>query len=567
MSIHTHIYRKISISGQQHSHDAVRLGPVITLILLMMVMLMCITLLMPAQLLYADNNTNTNTQKDNNTQQTPPPLPAGLSDSEPALPSGLSDNNEPALPGGLGDDDNVPALPSGLADNNAPALPAGLANGQPPLPPGLAHGNPSQTSSQNQSQKSASLFNLPPDWRNAFTGFWEARMGLRTSHDAHEHRLSISETRFQLEWEKNIHHIDYKITSDLVYDPFYDYNDLNLDKGRGFLDLREACMTFSPADFMDVKLGRQVLTWGTGDLIFINDMFPKDWQSFFIGRDDEYLKAPSDAVKLSMFSDLANIDIVYSPLFDSDRYIDGRRLSYWNPAKGSFAGQDHTIHTDTPNRWFRDQEFATRITKNINGYELAGYGYWGYWKSPVGMNPATGHATFPRLSVYGTSLRGQVGSGIGNMEFGYYDSRQDRHGDNMFVKNSQYRFLLGYEQDLPQIAHDLTVGVQYYLEWMAHYDAYRNNLPPNMHADDKDRHLVTFRITKLLMNQNLSCSLFTYYSPTDQDVYMRPKIHYKVTDNLAVETGANIFFGAHRYTFFSQFQNNTNIYTAIRYSF
>ena len=56
-------------------------------------------------------------------------------------------------------------------------------------------------------------------------------------------------------------------------------------------------------------------------------------------------------------------------------------------------------------------------------------------------------------------------------------------------------------------------------------------------------------------------------SPSDADVYMRPNINYKVNDNLIVETGANVFFGDHPHTFFGQFQNNTNIYAGMRYSF
>src|SRR3989338_3325408 len=53
-------------------------------------------------------------------------------------------------------------------------------------------------------------------------------------------------------------------------------------------DIREAYGLASPVPWLDVKLGRQILTWGTGDLVFINDVFPKDFVSFFIGRDDEY---------------------------------------------------------------------------------------------------------------------------------------------------------------------------------------------------------------------------------------------------------------------------------------
>ena len=49
------------------------------------------------------------------------------------------------------------------------------------------------------------------------------------------------------------------------------------------------------ANAFDIKVGKQVLTWGTGDYLFLNDLFPKDYQSFFAGREDEYLKAPSNA--------------------------------------------------------------------------------------------------------------------------------------------------------------------------------------------------------------------------------------------------------------------------------
>jgi hypothetical protein len=101
---------------------------------------------------------------------------------------------------------------------------------------------------------------------------------------------------------------------------------------------------------------------------------------------------------------------------------------------------------------------------------------------------------------------------------------------------------------------------------MMDYDEYLDNLPGGP-ARDEDRHLVTVRLTKLLMNQNLRCSLFTYYSPSDKDVYMRPNMNYKASDNVALEVGANIFFGDDTHTFFGQFENNSNIYGGVRYSF
>jgi len=332
-------------------------------------------------------------------------------------------------------------------------------------------------------------------------GFYEIRSGYRLREDKYQKDMSIMETRLQLDVSSYLDWADLKFKGDVLGDMVTE---------RADFDLREAYMFSRPLEFMDLKVGRQILTWGTGDLVFINDLFPKDWQSFFIGRDTEYLKAPSDAAKISLFSDRANLDVVYTPQFDPDRFIAGERLSYWNSNLGRLAGRDAIVRTDRPKRWFRDSEFAARLYKNIKNYEFALYGYRGYWKSPGGQN-ASGQSIFPDLNVYGASVRGAIGKGIGSLEF-------------------------------------------------------KANLSSGS-ARDEYRHLTTLRLTKLSMNQNLRYSLFTYYSPTDKDIHLRPNVNYKVSDNLAIEIGANIFFGDHPNTFFGQFQDNTNFYVGLRHSF
>ena len=385
-------------------------------------------------------------------------------------------------------------------------------------------------------------------------GFFEMRGGYRLQNDEYEKDMSIMESRLQLDLSSYLDWGDLKFKGDV-------YGDLVTEEGD--FDMREANVFLRPRDYMDVKVGRQILTWGTGDLVFINDLFPKDWQSFFIGRDTEYLKAPSDAVKISLFGDRANLDIAYTPQFDPDRYIRGERISYWNSNLGRLAGEDAIVQTDKPDDWFRDSEIAARLYKNIDNYELALYGYHGYWKSHGGQNAAMTEATFPDLNVYGASIRGAVGKGIANAEIGYYESADDLSGNNPLINNSEMRYLAGYTRE---IGKDFTMGLQYYVEQMLDFGPYKRNLVSGP-ARDRYRHLVTLRLTKLLMNQNLRCSLFTYYSPSDKDVYMRPNINYKASDSLAVEVGSNIFFGDYPNTFFGQFRNNTNIYTGLRYSF
>lgn len=414
--------------------------------------------------------------------------------------------------------------------------------------------------------------NLPVlDWGSTaegtpllLAGFWDLRTGVRTGSDPEQDAWSLGEARLQLEFSRDWDYKALRVVADILFDPAGDRYSVDLEDGEGVLDLREANYVTQVSDTVDMKIGRQILTWGTGDLLFLNDFFPKDWNAFFIGRDVEYLKAPSDALKLSFFNQLANVDLVYTPRFDADRYIDGRRVSYFNPAVGEIVGDKHVVRADKPDDWFSDDEIAVRIYRNLRGFELALYGYDGYWKSPAGTDSLTGKALFPRLRAFGASIRGAVAAGLGTFEISDYNSRDDSDGDDPFIQNGEIRALIGYEQEL---AREFFGGLQFYLEHKKDYSNYQDSLPAGVPVADKNRRWITLRLTKLLMNQNLELSLFTFYSPTDEDGYIRPRVKYKVSDDWLVEGGANIFFGEKDYTFFGQFENNTNIYGAVRYGF
>jgi hypothetical protein len=386
-------------------------------------------------------------------------------------------------------------------------------------------------------------------------GFLEARGGLRLQNDPYEKDATIAEVRLQTDLSRDFDRVELKLKFDLLGDRVIEEFDA---------DLREFTLAFTPLDIMDVKVGRQVLTWGTGDMLFVNDLFPKDWVSFFIGRDSEYLKAPTDAVRASLFFDALDVDLVYVPKFVGSEYIDGSRLSYWNSFLGRTAGRDFIFNDESPNDFGKDAEYSVRLSKNITGIELALYGYYGFWKTPEGLDPSTIKLTYPKLVVCGSSIRGPMLGGIGSAEAGYYYTRDDGSGKDPLVRNSEVRFLTGFEKEL---FRDFTGGIQYYLEYMQDYDEYERSLPAGMEKKDELRHVLTLRLTRMLMNQNLTLSFFAYYSPSDADGYMRPKIHYKINDHWAAEIGGNIFFGDNDYTFFGQFKDNTNAYAALRFSF
>jgi len=392
-------------------------------------------------------------------------------------------------------------------------------------------------------------------------GFVDARAGSRLKEDPGQHDTSIAESRLQLESEIYTDQITFQWRADFMADALdNDPSDVDLQTGKGWLDLREAYTLFSPLDGLDVKLGRQTLTWGTGDLVFINDLFPKDYASFFTGRDDAYLKAPSDAIMLSAFPAFANIDVVYTPQFDPDRFLDGDRVSFFP----SQFNRRNRLPVDLPDRVWEDDEWAVRMGRTLGTTEVSLYFYDGFWKSPMGFDPQRERYTFPELSVWGASMRGVLAGGIANLETGYYDSRTDRSGTDPLTPNSQWRILAGFEREW---FTDFTIGLQYSVEWMQDHAAYRAAQLATSPTADELRQVITTRLTRRIFNQNGALSLFVFVSPTDEDIYLRPQASHAFNDHWQGSLGANLFYGQENHTFFGQLEQNNNLFASVRYSF
>ncbi len=437
---------------------------------------------------------------------------------------------------------------------DAPPLPPGLAPldlGEPLLPDGLGGDGAAAREKNHDMGEAASQPRL--------VRFWDTRLGVRTqSDDRVDDDFTLAESRLRLEYRHDWDKVAFGLKGDLLFDALADDHDIDLEGHQGWLQLREAKFGWQPHEQVDVAFGRQVLTWGTGDLVFINDLFPKDFNAFFAGRAEEYLKSPLDALKVSAYLEPFNVDLVYSPRFDSNRYLDPRRLSFFGSPGNT------SLMVDMPDEWLSDDEWAVRAYRRFGSWEFAAYGYDGFWKGPEGFDPARQLYLFPRLAVYGASVRGPLAGGIVNAEYGYYDSKDAGMHVGRYAPPGEQRLLLGYQQEL---ARELTLGLQYYLTHIEDYGGYLNDRLPGSPRRDRNRHVVTARLSQLLMNQDLRLSLFAFMSPSDRDAYIRPQLHYRLDDHSSVEVGANVFVGDEEDTFFGQLEHNSNVYTGFRYTY
>ncbi|MBF0565372.1 MAG: hypothetical protein HQK89_09025 [Nitrospirae bacterium] len=370
--------------------------------------------------------------------------------------------------------------------------------------------------------------------------------------DGGDFKLAEERLQLKLDASKDPFHVFIKA------DTFYDHVDekWNSELREGYLDLISSKW--------DARLGRQVITWGLGDMVFINDMFPKDYEAFFSGRPLEYMKKGIDGVKFGIYPGFASFELVAIPFFTHDTYPSANRFSMFDPMPDITDREKAKTAVTLDNT-----EFAARAYRDIAGFDTSVYFYKGFFRQPSMMpdnpvNPTKLTLFYPKLSVYGTSVQGRALDGVLSLEAGYYDSREDRAGSNPIIPNSETRYLIGYQR---QMWEDFTMGVQYYGEYMHDYSQYVQSLPSGFPRQRKLHELTTVRLTQLLVNQTLKLSFFAFYSPSDGDYMLNPEIKYNFTDSLWSALGANIFFGGNRSCQFGQFAKDDNVYVQVRYEF
>ncbi len=108
--------------------------------------------------------------------------------------------------------------------------------------------------------------------------------------------------------------------------------------------------------------------------------------------------------------------------------------------------------------------------------------------------------------------------------------------------------------------------MQYCAEVMDDCAAYTAALPAGHPAESEVRDLVTLRIEQLARRQALRLSLFVFYSPADADYLVQPVAEYKLSDELRLSVGANVF-GGDAHTMLGRFDRSDNVHAAARFDF
>jgi hypothetical protein len=226
------------------------------------------------------------------------------------------------------------------------------------------------------------------------------------------------------------------------------------DEDNSDIEVREASIFLPLGTAYELNVGRQVLSWGPARYEFVNDRFTKDYRSFFLGRDMEYLKAPNDALKLSRYGDWFNLDLVLMPDFDGARLPQGRNIPGYHPGEQELVAGDSMPGLTTPKKSLDNGEVHLRLHRMIGRWEAALYGYRGFTSTPVAYSSADTSSYHPELAAVGFSLRGPLMGTVVWLEGGYEDIRDDGAGIDRNLPTDQYIFLTGFEyQTSPTVTY------------------------------------------------------------------------------------------------------------------
>ncbi|MFQ5537814.1 MAG: hypothetical protein ACE5GJ_10210 [Gemmatimonadota bacterium] len=391
-------------------------------------------------------------------------------------------------------------------------------------------------------------------------GFAQINWSVRTTGASPEAESSgdylLGEERLQLE----LSHIggdgraEFLSKVDLVHDAV---------SGRAAVDLREAYVDLALGR-VGVRVGRQVITWGVGDLLFVSDVFPKDWSAFFSGQTVEYLKLGSDAVSFDLRAGRASLDVVVMPIFRADRRPEPDRFVLPDPFAA--AVRDYSV----PTAELEHAQVAARVRTRIGGADVALSAHRGYFgmpsARPVGGPDAPASRVLeshPRLDVFAVSLRRPALAGLISAEVGYRKSRDDPAGVDPWVPNSEIRALAGYQR---AVGRDGVFGIQYYLESMRNHDLYRATLPEGVFPKGRLRQVLMSRLVRYADYHQWEISAVAFYGLKDGDLLVIPTLRRQFSDELSISLGANVF-GGESTTPFGALSENDNLFIAGRYSF
>lgn len=323
--------------------------------------------------------------------------------------------------------------------------------------------------------------------------------------------------------------------------------------GEGRVLLREGFIDWAPSSSMTVKLGRQVLTWGVSDYLYVNDVFPKNYDAFFTGGGFDRMKEPVDAGRLAVHASKLDLELVVSRS-KADRMPRADRFSAMAMTSAASPADDADDRADV----------AMKASSHVGGWDMAGYAAsfrsreQRYFVDPAGLG-----ADRPRTQHLGVSGTGNFAGGLLWAEAALRKTRTERANvvSRHFV-GSAAKLIAGYSRE---VGEDRSASIQLQVEAPTSRERYVNSLAPGVRPLKRVTSTLHVRFHGRWMNQTLGAGA-QLFAGSEGDTHFNPFVSWSPADGWTLEGGANLFDGKPD-TRYGAFKDDSNVYVLGRYSF
>ncbi len=363
------------------------------------------------------------------------------------------------------------------------------------------------------------------------------------------HKIMSSRTRLRLEMRADYGEASLYSSMNLAY------NSLIKDQSGAFL--REAYFDYA-GKYLEVKAGRQIVTWGVADGLRLTDLIsPMDYTEF-MANDYDDIRVPVNAINLKYPGESFSAEVVFVPVpeyFVMPSGVD-------NPWTMPLPPNTSMDLSGTPEKRLKNSEVGGRLRFFLENLDFSLTALRTFNKSPItvaGYDPEAKSAVikgvYEPMNVVGGDVSIPAGEIVIRGEVAAY------FGEPIALKNSidywhrsSFNALIGIDW---YAGDNWTVMAQYMHKVIMDYQS--------VLGTEQNTSMITARISKELLNNTLKLSVYGMFDVDNVGFYVRPAADYLLSDQITLSLGGDLL-GGRRGTF-KTYKKNTQMWVKGKYFF
>lgn len=349
-------------------------------------------------------------------------------------------------------------------------------------------------------------------------------------------------------------------------------NDLSdVERDRVFVD--EAYIDIYTKN-IDFRLGKQIITWGEADAINpTNNLNPIDY-SDLLDVDDERIGVFSAQAKYYVGD--FTFEGVFIPVYQSS--ILPRENSRWfrdfpttlDVNGNAIPATFNLLDIAKPPSDLRGAQYALKVAATFGGWDTSVSYYRGFDDLPSFEQTVTPTDTgldvtvapvIKELQVFGADFSTSLDTYGLRGEFAYYLT-EDEKGDNPFIDDSFFQYVIGLDRTFSDIIGDNNLFV--IMQWV-HQIITSGDEASNLNLNNVFQESILTRM-EYELNNFAVLTLQGTYDFKAENFYIQPEIAYDISSGLSLSVFADVL-GGERDTFFGFYRDNNRFQFRLKYNF